>query len=264
MARPASESEPFRVPKAAELVARHLRRQIVRGELQLDHALPSEAALLEQFSVSRPTLREAFRILESEGLITVRRGARGGARVRLPSTEVAAHHAGLVLQHRGATLVDVLDARALIEPLAAGLVASRGDRKRSARALRAYVSATSVGGTDLRWYGRTYFEFNRLLVSLTRNETLILVTAMLEMISEAAFGLLEEFPPDRAAEHFARTQRARHALIDLIEAGDRPGAQALWSAHLAEAGKVLSRGRGTTVVDVLSGSAYPGRRAISG
>ncbi len=98
MAGSSTDPIPFRVPKTAELVARHIRSQIVRSELQLDDALPSESSLMEQFSISRPTVREAFRILESEGLITVRRGARGGARVQVPSTEVAANYAGLVLQ----------------------------------------------------------------------------------------------------------------------------------------------------------------------
>ena len=61
------------------MVAAELRRQIVLGKLKQDDQLPSENALMEQFGVSRPTLREAFRILESEGAITVRRGVRGGA-----------------------------------------------------------------------------------------------------------------------------------------------------------------------------------------
>src|SRR5689334_22847187 len=117
-----------RVPKTAELVASHIRRRIVLGQLREGDALPSETALMEEFDVSRPTLREAFRILESEALITVRRGARGGARVREPSVDVAARYAGLVLQHRGATVADVLDARVIVEAPAARMLAERRNR----------------------------------------------------------------------------------------------------------------------------------------
>lgn len=83
-----------RVPKMAELVAAQLRRKIVRGELAEGEALPAESALMAEFAVSRPTLREAFRVLESESLINVRRGARGGARVQVPEGTVAARYAG--------------------------------------------------------------------------------------------------------------------------------------------------------------------------
>jgi GntR family transcriptional repressor for pyruvate dehydrogenase complex len=68
----------MRAPKTGELIATHLRRQIVRGELLPGETLPAESQLMEQYGVSRPTLREAFRILESETLISVRRGSRGG------------------------------------------------------------------------------------------------------------------------------------------------------------------------------------------
>src|SRR5215207_5471314 len=106
---------PFRVPKTAELVARRLRQQIVGRVLLEGDALPSEVMLTEEFGVSRPTLREAFRVLEAEGLITVRRGARGGARVHAPNTDVAARYAGLVLEHQGTTLADVYAARVLLQ-----------------------------------------------------------------------------------------------------------------------------------------------------
>jgi DNA-binding FadR family transcriptional regulator len=59
----------IRVPKAAELVAAKIRRQIVNGELAEGTALPPEAELVSRYGVSRPTLQEAFRILESELLI---------------------------------------------------------------------------------------------------------------------------------------------------------------------------------------------------
>src|SRR6266542_5242241 len=86
-------SSEIRAPKTAELVAAQLRRRIVKGELREGDALPPETVLMEQFGISRPTLREAFRVLEAESLITIRRGSRGGARIRTPSEEVAAHHA---------------------------------------------------------------------------------------------------------------------------------------------------------------------------
>ena len=60
--------------KAADVVAAALRRRIILGELQEGEALPPETADL---GVSKPTLRQAIRILESESLVSVRRGSRG-------------------------------------------------------------------------------------------------------------------------------------------------------------------------------------------
>src|SRR3546814_21144854 len=70
-------AEAVRVPKTAELVARQIRNAIIRGELVDGDTLPAESHLIAEFEVSRPTIREAVRILESEGLVTVARGARG-------------------------------------------------------------------------------------------------------------------------------------------------------------------------------------------
>ena len=80
---------------------------------------------MEQFGVSRPTLREAFRILEAETLISVRRGSRGGARVVAPDASVAARYVGLLLQMQGATINDVYEARMISEPPCARLLALR-------------------------------------------------------------------------------------------------------------------------------------------
>ena len=81
---------PMRVPKMAELLATRIRRQIILGQLAEGELLLPEAQLLEQSGVSRPTLREAFRILESESFIAVNRGSRGGARILAPKIDVAA------------------------------------------------------------------------------------------------------------------------------------------------------------------------------
>src|ERR1700721_1985194 len=113
----------LRPPKTGELIATHLRRQIVRGDLRPGETLPAESQLMEQYGVARPTLREAFRILASEALISVRRGSRGGARVVAPDASVAARYVGLLLQIQGATINDVYEARMISEPPCARLLA---------------------------------------------------------------------------------------------------------------------------------------------
>ena len=80
--------EVARPLKTGELIAAQLRRQIVRGVLKPGQTLPPETQLMEHFGVSRPTLREAFRILEAETLISVRRGSRGGAKVIVVATHM--------------------------------------------------------------------------------------------------------------------------------------------------------------------------------
>lgn len=243
----ASERFNVRVPKTAELVAGHIRRRIVLGELREGDALPPEAALMTEFTISRPTLREAFRILEAEGLITVRRGARGGARVQEPSVDVGARYAGLVLQHRGATLSDVLDARVIVEAPAAGMLAARRDRARSAETLRVRLADAEMDQPA------HFHEFNALVVELTGNQTLVLLTAMLEHISVAATMNFIRFTDPAEDERLSRrAHRSRLKLIDLIAAGDAKGAEDHWRAYLAEAGKVLVGGVGDSVLALFS------------
>src|ERR1700759_310701 len=107
MATPNETGPPGRAPKAAERVAAHLRRRIIRGELVEGAALPSESDLIEEFGVSRPTMREAILLLEAESLVVIRRGVHGGARVRAPQRAVAARYAGRILQHQGTRIRDV-------------------------------------------------------------------------------------------------------------------------------------------------------------
>src|SRR5882724_5462710 len=115
------DSVPSR--KAAEIIADHFRADIGTGKLRDGDSLPSERELVGHFGVSRPTLRAAFRILESESLITIARGARGGPRVRHPNAEATARNVGLLLHLRGTRIADFFHVRSLIEPAAARLLA---------------------------------------------------------------------------------------------------------------------------------------------
>ena len=122
------ELQGIRQPRVAEIVASRLRDEILTGRLKEGDVLPSQESLFQQFGVSPPALREAIHILETDGLISVRRGNVGGAVVHLPSAVRTAHMISMVLQTRGSTPADVSEALLHLEPICAGMCAARDDR----------------------------------------------------------------------------------------------------------------------------------------
>ncbi|MBA4025370.1 MAG: FadR family transcriptional regulator [Gordonia sp.] len=236
-----------RAPKTAELIATQLRRQIVRGEVAPGETLPSEVQLMEQFGVSRPTLREAFRILETESLITVRRGSRGGAQVVAPDLSVAARYVGLLLQISGTTVDDVYEARMIFEPACARLLAQR-HKKVDVKDLRGVVdelqSVVDAGHRAVpdpeHWSGLTY-RFHELIMQRSGNKTLAIQGGVLQDIISTHLHLRValSFDESESPERFQRVLRAYRKLIELVEAKDGTGAEEHWRRHMAAAAKYL-------------------------
>jgi DNA-binding FadR family transcriptional regulator len=236
----------LRAPKTAELIAADLRRQIVRGRLTSGQTLPPEVALMAQYGVSRPTLREAFRILEAEALISVRRGSRGGAQVMTPDLSVAARYVGLLLQIQGTPVDDIYEARMMVEPYCARLLARRRTRQdlqdlKSCRdELRRLVDAATNRPDPAQWSESTG-RFHQLVVQRCGNRTMALqcevladiVATHLQLRVAQAFGEVE--PPS----WFSRTLRVYDKLIELVEARDGDAAEAHWRRHMEMAAKVL-------------------------
>lgn len=245
------ERAAIRIPKTAELVADAIRRQITAGELREGDNLPTEAQIIEEFQVSRPTVREAFRILESERLISVSRGSRGGATVHVPKADQLARYAGFVLQSRRASYRDVYEARVLIEPPAARLLAER--HSGTAPAALRQIIADQHAAMDQDDFGRAVARFHARMIELTGNETLILISGMLDGIvggyqSEVVRMRKGAGPRSRRTTEVGLRSQAK--LVDLIEAGDGAGAEAHWRAHMENSARVwLAAGPGEAIVD---------------
>ncbi len=121
MNRPASTHR-----SKAEHVAQQLLERIIAAKLKPGSSFATEAELLSQFNVSRPTLRESIKLLESQGLLDRRPGPGGGIIVREPSTDLLAYGLSVFLRMHEVPFETVLKAREVIEPALAYEAAVNG------------------------------------------------------------------------------------------------------------------------------------------
>jgi DNA-binding FadR family transcriptional regulator len=110
----------------AEHVAQQLLERILAAKLEPGSTFATEAELLSQFNVSRPTLRESLKLLESQGVLDLRPGPGGGIIVREPSTDLLAHGLSVYLRMHKVPFSTVIKAREVIEPALAYEAAVNG------------------------------------------------------------------------------------------------------------------------------------------
>jgi GntR family transcriptional repressor for pyruvate dehydrogenase complex len=113
----------------AEHVAQQLLERIITAGLSPGSSFGTEADLLKQFDVSRPTLRESLRILESQGVLELRPGPGGGIMVKKPSINILAHGLSVFLRLHDVPFIAVLKAREVIEPALASEAALNGSEE---------------------------------------------------------------------------------------------------------------------------------------
>lgn len=214
---------------------------VVEGQLKDGDFLPNEAELMAHFGVSRPTLREAVRVLESERLVEVRRGSRTGARVRVPGPEVVARPAGLLLELSGATIADLLTAKSGIEPMAARLLAEFGTDD-AFDELDRLLEELVAAGYQTPQLAEATGAFHLRVVQLSGNATLSIIAGMLHEITvrHTAFVFKERRPISKA--DYETLIRSYRKLMQFLRSGDAAGAEAHWRKHLDKSRELLLAG----------------------
>lgn len=233
-------------------IADELRTLIVNGELADGESLGREPDLVERFGVSRPSLREALRILETEGLIRVVRGLHGGVVAQSPDRRMTARTAALVLQARNVPLSDVFEARGMLEPLAAKIVASSRKKKSAATELRLLIEDERAALESPEEFAEANARFHERLVALADNQTLSILTEMLNEIVVRAVTAVsrgkDSVGPMRTRR---RGLRSQEHLVELIETGQATEAEEYWRSHMSIVSKVMLGQDAKTVVDLL-------------
>jgi DNA-binding FadR family transcriptional regulator len=209
------------------------------GELSEGDALPSESEMIKRLGVSRPTLRQAFRILETEHLITVQRGSRGGGTVFRPSPKLASRYLSDLLRFRGTTLRDVLAARLMIEPAAVAHLARRRDEPTVER-LRALVRVEEDTKDDVG-DDEPADQFHVEVVELAGNPVLGQYCRLIHLLIRGQIQSMRNAPRDRDLAAGADSCEAHAALTELVAAGAVHAASEQWRRHLQDVHTELAR-----------------------
>jgi len=222
-------ADPVRVPRAekvASRVARMIVEDIVESDREPGDALEPESLMLERFGISRASLREALRILETQGLITIKPGPRGGPSVAHVSSRDFGRMATLFFQVMRVTLGDVIEARLVLEPVMARMAAERHDPELN-ELLRQNVEAHHEARDDRTWLAVTQ-HFHSMVCGMSGNQLLNLLAGALkdiytERVSTYVF-------PEENRDHV----RATHsAIAEAIITRDAGTAEKLMHDHMA-------------------------------
>jgi GntR family transcriptional repressor for pyruvate dehydrogenase complex len=223
---------------ASERIAYEIRMYLERNGLQPGDRIGTEKDLAREFGVSRPTLREAVRLLAGTHLIRVRQGRTGGIFVASTLNDSIGHSMSasiaVMLASESVTLCQLLEARMLMEVPLAGLAAAKADEAAIAELEDAIAEAEGKNPAhdDFRLADARFHQIiaetagNDLLVAFTRWSLEVLQPSLVKRIGSA---LVAE---DILEQHAA--------ILRAIRRGQPAAARRAMERHLVHAQEVLA------------------------
>jgi DNA-binding FadR family transcriptional regulator len=233
----AGRSGPESTPRRAQVVATEIRARIAEGRLREGDRLPALPDLADEFGVSRPTLREAMRILEMERLLDLRAGDRAGATVLGPATRVAAQLAGTVLEARATSIADTYRAARLVEPPMIGVIAGRVTQKQLERLRRVEAELAAVTDDAARFVAM-WWEADRITFTSVSNPALTVIAEVLHWLRVGMQPAITAKVEDRplATKANRNAQRLFAQFVSAAADHDAVRASRVWAQCLEASG----------------------------
>jgi len=217
-----TSTERRRTQKTSERVAIEIVHDIMADGLRTGDRLPLEAAMVDQYRISRASLREALRLLEVQGLIRLKPGPGGGPVVGTVDPANLARTSALYFHLSGSLYQDLLQTQALVEPLCGQLACDHPDR---AEALDPFTTAPDEP-LDEAGYRDVTVAFHRTIYELADNPVLtILSGAVTHIVTDHVVATMDpvELRPAILQEHAE--------IARVIVAGDHMTARRLMTEH---------------------------------
>src|ERR1700757_4297086 len=217
-----------RPTRAHEAIVEQLQRLILTGKLPAGSRLPSERAMMAEFNVSRPTVREALRVAESMGLISVRPGDPAGPKVLgTPSLGLSRVFDSL-LQAGGAGALDLLEMRIVLDSAAAALAANQPENHLASSAAILRQMHTT---TDLHAFAELDAKFHEGIIAASGNRIFHLV---FEALDQPIRKLIEGRLQSSRKQSREVTLRHHGAILAAIQSGNARRAASVARTHLRD------------------------------
>jgi len=213
--------------RAHEQILEALRGQIDDGTLGVGDRLPAERELATRFGVSRTSVREAIRVLEVMGIVSVRRGAEHGVTLRREPGNAFSTIVGLLVGLDHVSVGDIIEFRVIVESGAARALAANG----GGGALAPLLDRMEDPALAQPEFHLLDAAFHVALVRAAGN-------ALLNLVEDAVDGLLRKVITDLALIAWdwdairPRLIAEHRAIHDAIVAGDGERAAALVTKHV--------------------------------
>jgi GntR family transcriptional regulator, transcriptional repressor for pyruvate dehydrogenase complex len=237
--------------KTSETVARDVVHDIIVNGLQPGDNLAPEAAMLELYAVSRESLREGLRLLEVQGLITIRRGPGGGPIVGTVDPANLGRISTLYYHMAGATYRELFEAWVLSESLLAERAARHPDPDERLSAMAPYLEPTVADVSsddldDLDEFVQVHTRFHSALAALAGNRVLELTLQTMGQIVSHHVAVTDDPRTMRAA-----IAEDHHRLARAIVAGHAHRARSIMEAHIEKVARVNEQHMGQRMDDYI-------------
>jgi GntR family transcriptional regulator, transcriptional repressor for pyruvate dehydrogenase complex len=240
----------IKVPKSSDVLAERLRQEILSDAYQPGASLPTERELVSTTGLSRGSVREALRILETQGLVNTRAGRYGGTTVSQPTNDQLAGHINLYARGRSVPLLALVEVRLALEPMVAALAAERRTEEDLANLHAIAARIDWAADSDLNAFLEENVNWHDAIAAASHNDLLhAFATSVSGLMFEAS--KLKDFA---SAEVRQRVRFAHGRILEAIEAGDADLARRRVERDVQAYGQILeaalaAAGAGETAVN---------------